>query len=178
MLFDLAQHRPDFSAIEFDACIIGGGVAGITLAVKLGRAGRRVLLIEAGDREASAKSQTYYRGELGSLENLPLTRRAFVPLAAPPTIGAAGAELSTPMISRVWICRRKVRGQSERKTSIPIFTTLQQCSASPRLAAMMSTLPMPTEISKRSACTSVCPLRILALTILMNCGNRRTSHCC
>ena len=72
MLFDLAQHRPDFSAIEFDACIIGGGVAGITLAVKLGRAGRRVLLIEAGDREASAKSQTYYRGELGSLENLPL----------------------------------------------------------------------------------------------------------
>ncbi len=72
MLIDLAQHRPDFSATVFDACVIGGGVAGITLAVKLGRAGRHVLLIEAGDRTASADSQAYYRGELGDLDNLPL----------------------------------------------------------------------------------------------------------
>jgi hypothetical protein len=72
MLIDLAQHRPDFSATIFDACIIGGGVAGITLAIKLGQAGRRVLLAEAGDRSVSAKSQTYYSGDLGSLENLPL----------------------------------------------------------------------------------------------------------
>ena len=72
MLVDLAQHRTDFSAIVFDACIIGGGVAGITLAVKLGQAGRRILLIEAGDRQVSAKSQAYYRGEQGDLENLPL----------------------------------------------------------------------------------------------------------
>ena len=72
MLIDLAQHRPDFSATIFDVCIIGGGVAGITLAVKLGQAGRRVLLVEAGDRGISAKSQAYYSGDLGSLENLPL----------------------------------------------------------------------------------------------------------
>ncbi len=72
MLIDLAQYRPDFSATVFDACIIGGGVAGITLAVKLGQAGRRVLLVEAGDRTVSANSQAYYRGELGDLENLPL----------------------------------------------------------------------------------------------------------
>ena len=72
MLIDLAQHRPDFSTTVFDACIIGGGVAGITLAVKLGQAGRRVLLVEAGDRDVSAKSQAYYRGERGDLENLPL----------------------------------------------------------------------------------------------------------
>lgn len=72
MLIDLAQNRPDFSATIFDVCIIGGGVAGITLAVKLGRAGRNVLLVEAGNRDVSAKSQTYYRGELGALDNLPL----------------------------------------------------------------------------------------------------------
>jgi choline dehydrogenase-like flavoprotein len=72
MLIDLAEHRPDFSAIIFDACIIGGGVAGITLALKLGQAGRRVLLVEAGDQSSSAKSQAYYSGDLGSLENLPL----------------------------------------------------------------------------------------------------------
>jgi choline dehydrogenase-like flavoprotein len=72
MLLDLTQHRPDFSATVFDVCIIGGGVAGITLAVKLGQAGRRVLLIEAGGRDISAKSQAYYRGEHGELENLPL----------------------------------------------------------------------------------------------------------
>ena len=76
MLIDLAQHRPDFSATVFDVCIIGGGVAGITLAVKLGRAGRRVLLVEAGDQNVSAKSQAYYRGERGELENLPLRRDA------------------------------------------------------------------------------------------------------
>lgn len=72
MLIDLAQNRPDFSATIFDVCIIGGGVAGITLAVKLGQAGRNVLLVEAGNRDVSAKSQGYYRGELGALENLPL----------------------------------------------------------------------------------------------------------
>ena len=72
MLIDLTQNRPNFFATVFDVCIIGGGVAGITLAVKLGRAGRNVLLVEAGDQNVSAKSQEYYRGELGDLENLPL----------------------------------------------------------------------------------------------------------
>ena len=72
MLIDLPQQRPDFSTKLFDVCIIGGGVAGITLAVKLGQAGRSVLLVEAGDRHFSATSQSYYRGDLGDLENLPL----------------------------------------------------------------------------------------------------------
>ena len=72
MLIDLAQVRPDFSKTVFDVCIVGGGVAGITLATKLGRAGRNVILIEAGSQSVSPKSQAYYRGELGELENLPL----------------------------------------------------------------------------------------------------------
>ncbi len=72
MLTDLAERRPDFSATVFDVCIIGGGVAGITLAIKLGQAGRRLLVVEAGDRGVSADSQASYRGEGGDLENLPL----------------------------------------------------------------------------------------------------------
>jgi choline dehydrogenase-like flavoprotein len=72
MLVDLAQHRPDLATTVFDVCVIGGGVAGITLAIKLGQAGRRVLVVEAGDRSISAKSQANYDGDLGTLENLPL----------------------------------------------------------------------------------------------------------
>ena len=76
MLIDLAQGRPDFSATVFDVCIIGGGVAGITLAIKLGQAGRRVLVVEAGDRDVNADLQAFYRGEGSDLENLPLDRDA------------------------------------------------------------------------------------------------------
>ena len=72
MLIDLNQRRPDLAGTAFDVCIVGGGVAGITLATKLGAGGRRVLLVEAGGRERSAKSQVLYRGRLGDLENLPL----------------------------------------------------------------------------------------------------------
>jgi GMC oxidoreductase len=72
MLIDLTQTRPDFSTTIFDTCIIGGGVAGITLALRLGRAGRRVLLTEAGGQDANAKSQAFYHGKSGDLENLPL----------------------------------------------------------------------------------------------------------
>jgi 2-polyprenyl-6-methoxyphenol hydroxylase-like FAD-dependent oxidoreductase len=74
MLIDLAQRRPDFTGTAFDVCVIGGGVAGITIAAKLGAAGRHVLLIEAGGREPNARSQAFYRGATGELENLPLDR--------------------------------------------------------------------------------------------------------
>ena len=57
MLIDLAQHRPDFTA-TFDACIIGGGVAGITLAIKLGQAGHSVLLVGPGT-EMSAPNPSH-----------------------------------------------------------------------------------------------------------------------
>jgi len=72
MLIDLNQRRPDLAGTAFDVCIVGGGVAGITHATKLGEGGRRVLLVEAGGRDKSAKSQAFYRGRHGELENLPL----------------------------------------------------------------------------------------------------------
>jgi choline dehydrogenase-like flavoprotein len=56
----------------FDVCIAGGGVAGITLAVKLAAAGRRALLIEAGGLSPSPAAQARYRGQNTGVENLPL----------------------------------------------------------------------------------------------------------
>jgi choline dehydrogenase-like flavoprotein len=46
-----------------DYCIIGAGPAGITCARELASKGRRILLIEGGDREWSLDSQSLYEGE-------------------------------------------------------------------------------------------------------------------
>lgn len=45
-----------------EICIVGTGPAGITLAVALARAGRRVVLLEAGGEAVSTESQAVYRG--------------------------------------------------------------------------------------------------------------------
>lgn len=47
-----------------DVCIVGSGPAGVTLAVALARAGRRVVLLEAGGEEWSDESQDIYRGRV------------------------------------------------------------------------------------------------------------------
>lgn len=72
MIIDLAQQSFEMPKNRFDVCIVGGGVAGIILAIRLGRAGRSVLLAEAGGIGVNAASQELYRGGQGGLENLPL----------------------------------------------------------------------------------------------------------
>ena len=52
------------AAGAFDVCIVGSGPAGMTLAVTLHAAGKRVLVLEAGGREYSDRSQEVYRGEV------------------------------------------------------------------------------------------------------------------
>ncbi|MBE7375134.1 GMC oxidoreductase [Pseudomonas lopnurensis] len=47
----------------FDYCIVGSGPAGITLALALEDAGKRVLLLEGGGESPSQASQELYRGE-------------------------------------------------------------------------------------------------------------------
>ena len=54
----------DRSAFErtFDACVIGAGPAGITLARRLAAQGLTVALMEAGGLEITEESQDAYRG--------------------------------------------------------------------------------------------------------------------
>src|ERR687898_2809030 len=49
-------HRPDNREQPYDALIVGGGPAGLSAALVLGRARKRVLLIDEG-RPANAVSQ-------------------------------------------------------------------------------------------------------------------------
>ncbi len=56
---------PEFGATAaFDVCVVGSGPAGMTLATALHAAGKRVLVLEAGGREYSDRSQEVYRGEV------------------------------------------------------------------------------------------------------------------
>jgi choline dehydrogenase-like flavoprotein len=62
MLADAATTDRSTFARRFDVCVIGAGPAGITLARRLGAAGRAVALMEAGGLEFSEESQDVYRG--------------------------------------------------------------------------------------------------------------------
>ena len=42
------------AVVQANICIIGGGPAGITLALELARTGKSVLLLESGDSNAEA----------------------------------------------------------------------------------------------------------------------------
>lgn len=73
----LAGTPPDASAEVYDCAIVGGGVAGLTLALQLARAGRRVVLFEK-------ETYPFHRvcGEYVSMENYAFLCRIGVPLAA------------------------------------------------------------------------------------------------
>lgn len=46
---------------HYDCCVIGGGPAGITVALRLAAGGKRVVLVEGGDVEYSERSQSLYQ---------------------------------------------------------------------------------------------------------------------
>ncbi len=63
MIYDLNEIKIDpFKDKQFDICIVGGGVAGITLAMYL-KKDFNILLLEAGDIEYSEESQEVYKGK-------------------------------------------------------------------------------------------------------------------
>ncbi|HID83371.1 MAG TPA: GMC family oxidoreductase [Chromatiales bacterium] len=68
MLIDLNQYPSSGSTSGYDACIVGAGVAGITLAIKLGKAGKKVALLEAGGLEFTEQSQDVYAGKSTDIE--------------------------------------------------------------------------------------------------------------
>jgi choline dehydrogenase-like flavoprotein len=59
MLIDLRQV-PDEGPISAETIIVGSGAVGLTLAVELARAGRDVIVLEAGDRGVQAESQRFF----------------------------------------------------------------------------------------------------------------------
>lgn len=74
MIYDLEQQTgPDES--HYDHCIIGSGPAGITLALSLAAANKKVLLLEAGGRSYTNQSQSFYQCESSARSAWPSTTR-------------------------------------------------------------------------------------------------------
>jgi choline dehydrogenase-like flavoprotein len=67
-----ARSVPTGTVIDTDLAIIGGGPAGITLALALAAARFRVLLLESGGTEFSAATQALYDGSESGVPYLPL----------------------------------------------------------------------------------------------------------
>lgn len=62
-----ARSLPDDAFLCSDVCIVGGGIAGIVLALELEKRGVSSILLEAGGRKRSASSQSEYDGDVDGL---------------------------------------------------------------------------------------------------------------
>jgi choline dehydrogenase-like flavoprotein len=62
MAFIDARTLPDASRIDADLIIIGGGLAGITLAKQLAGGPLKVAILESGGREIDMENQALYAG--------------------------------------------------------------------------------------------------------------------
>jgi len=60
MLFDFQKDIAELSKKTYDICICGTGPAGITVALELAAAGKKVAILEAGGFEYSEESQSNY----------------------------------------------------------------------------------------------------------------------
>ncbi|HEY2444656.1 MAG TPA: GMC family oxidoreductase [Rhizomicrobium sp.] len=67
-----ARSVPPGSKIETDLAIVGGGPAGISLALALAGAPMRVLMLESGGREFDRATQSLYSGEETGVSYIPL----------------------------------------------------------------------------------------------------------
>jgi choline dehydrogenase-like flavoprotein len=73
MIRDASELRND-ETLEFDLVIIGGGMAGITLAEKLRSGGRRICLLEGGGEVTEVESQRLLEGVNVGLDYFSLDR--------------------------------------------------------------------------------------------------------
>lgn len=72
MIVDATDADRGLFARTFDACVIGTGPAGITLARRLAAQGLSVALMEGGGLEQTDESQDLYKGEIAGLDYFPL----------------------------------------------------------------------------------------------------------
>ena len=72
MLLDANDADRGVFARSFDACVIGTGPAGITVARRLAAKGLSVALMEGGGIDLESESQALYAGEIVGLEYYPL----------------------------------------------------------------------------------------------------------
>ncbi|CAA9434527.1 MAG: Glucose-methanol-choline (GMC) oxidoreductase:NAD binding site [uncultured Ramlibacter sp.] len=63
-MIENANSVPRGSTLQADVCVVGGGAAGITLALSLTGQGLSVLLLEAGERSKDPKAQSHYEGDV------------------------------------------------------------------------------------------------------------------
>ncbi|WP_052700497.1 GMC family oxidoreductase [Methylocucumis oryzae] len=74
MIINLAENPKSITTSGYDVCIAGAGAAGITLAIYLGRAGKKVALLEGGDQEYTDQSMDIYKGNNTGIEYWGLER--------------------------------------------------------------------------------------------------------
>jgi choline dehydrogenase-like flavoprotein len=70
-MFTDARNLPDRTSVEADLAIIGGGVAGITLARALAGSGISVCVVEAGGLKPDPEVQSLYEGENRGIDYSP-----------------------------------------------------------------------------------------------------------
>ena len=62
LMMEDARSIPSGTEIKGDVCIIGGGAAGITVAMELANRGKKVILLSGGSRRERAEDRDLYRG--------------------------------------------------------------------------------------------------------------------
>jgi choline dehydrogenase-like flavoprotein len=63
------EEIPLSTSFESDVCVVGGGIAGLILASKLGALGKTVHLLEAGGPKDEPRSQELYAGEMAGVHH-------------------------------------------------------------------------------------------------------------
>src|SRR4051812_49592063 len=64
MMIDSADDIVQDALLRADICIVGGGPAGISLALEVGRYGKSILLLESGGLEPDEAVQALNQGEV------------------------------------------------------------------------------------------------------------------
>ncbi len=63
MLIDVQKETSGVGDVFYDACVVGSGFAGLTIARELAAKGKKVALLEAGGDDYSDRSQDIYAGK-------------------------------------------------------------------------------------------------------------------